>query len=121
MDRIETARASSAAASIAASATVRASQAAVACALGVPAPMLRAPTRCKADAAFARQVAIYLARIGFEHRYADIGRAFGRERTTVSHACRVVEDRRDEPRLDRVLTALEGGLVAWLRCFGEVR
>lgn len=57
--------------------------------------------------AFARQVAIYLAHVGFGLSFAAIGRLFQRDRTTVAHACRVIEDRRDDRDLDRRLTALE--------------
>ncbi len=32
---------------------------------------------------------------------------FQRDRTTVAHACGVVEDLRDDPRFDRVLELLE--------------
>jgi hypothetical protein len=37
----------------------------------------------------------------------DTGRLFGRDRTTVAHACCVVEDRRDDPAFDRALDLLE--------------
>jgi chromosomal replication initiation ATPase DnaA len=50
---------------------------------------------------------MYLAHVGFALSFEAIGRAFGRDRTTVSHACRVVEDSRDDARLDRRLSALE--------------
>jgi hypothetical protein len=30
-----------------------------------------------------------------------------RDRTTVAHACQVVEERRDDPRFDRVIELLE--------------
>jgi hypothetical protein len=39
--------------------------------------------------------------------FEAIGRAFDRDRTTVSHACRVVEDSRDDVGLDHRLAALE--------------
>jgi hypothetical protein len=32
---------------------------------------------------------------------------FGRDRTTVAHACLIVEDRRDDPVFDRILELLE--------------
>lgn len=65
------------------------------------------PTRGAPCVAFARQVAMYLAHIGFELSFATISRVFDRDPTTVSHACRVVEDGRDEFRLDLRLEALE--------------
>src|SRR4051812_49031166 len=46
--------------------------------------------------AFARQVAMYVAHTSFQLSLARIGRVFGRHRTTVSHACHVVEDGRDD-------------------------
>lgn len=111
----------SAAVILAATASARASEAAVARAFAVPVQRLRAASRGTADIALARQVAIYLVRVGSEYRFADVGRAFGRDRTTAAHACWVVEDRRDDGEFDRVLTALEGGLAAWSLCFGAAR
>lgn len=57
--------------------------------------------------AFARQVAMYLAHVGFGLNFESIGRAFGRDRTTVAHACRVVEDGRDDIWFDCRVTTLE--------------
>jgi chromosomal replication initiation ATPase DnaA len=68
---------------------------------------LLVPTRGAPQAAFARQVAIYLAHVCFGLSFAAVGRMFKRDRTTVAHACRVIEDRRDDRELDRRLTALE--------------
>ncbi|MGN6309094.1 MAG: helix-turn-helix domain-containing protein [Xanthobacteraceae bacterium] len=69
--------------------------------------VLLAPTRGAPQAAFARQVAIYLAHVCFGLSFATVGRMFRRDRTTVAHACRVIEDRRDDRELDRRLAALE--------------
>ncbi len=68
---------------------------------------LFAPTRGAPRTAFARQVAMYLAHIGFELSFETISRVFDRDRTTVSHACHVVEDGRDDIWLDCRLEALE--------------
>lgn len=68
----------------------------------------RGPSRGKAAIALSRQVAMYLARVVFAMRLADIGRVFGRDRTTVAHACALVEDRRDDPHFDRLVDLLEG-------------
>ncbi|EAQ35391.1 ATPase involved in DNA replication initiation [Nitrobacter sp. Nb-311A] len=73
----------------------------------IDAAAMMAPTRGAPRAAFARQVAMYLAHVGFALSFEAIGRAFDRDRTTVSHACRVVEDSRDDAGLDRRLAALE--------------
>src|SRR3954447_12325114 len=74
---------------------------------GVEFPDLFGPTRGAPRVAFARQVAMYLAHIGFELSLAAISRVFDRDRTTVSHACHIVEDSRDDIWLDCRLEALE--------------
>jgi hypothetical protein len=65
------------------------------------------PTRGAPRTAFARQVAMYLAHTAFRLSFATISRVFDRDPTTVSHACRVVEDGRDDIWLDCRLEALE--------------
>ncbi len=55
----------------------------------------------------ARQVAMYIASVGFGMSYARVAAALGRDRSTIQHACRVVEDRRDDPAFDRWIEALE--------------
>jgi hypothetical protein len=74
---------------------------------GLETAALFAPTRGAPRAAFARQVAMYLAHTGFELSFETISRVFGRDRTTASHACRIVEDGRDDIWLDCRLEALE--------------
>jgi hypothetical protein len=56
---------------------------------------------------FARQSAMYLAHVTFHLTYTEVGRAFGRDRTTAAYACQVVEERRDDPAIDAVLGSLE--------------
>jgi hypothetical protein len=63
-------------------------------------------------AAFARKLAMYLAHVAFGMSIGRVGRAFGRDRTTVAHACHVIEDKRDDPRFDRWLDALERSAAA---------
>lgn len=74
---------------------------------GLDMDALFAPTRGAPRAAFARQVAMYLAHTGFELSCETIGAVFDRDRSTVSHACHVVEDGRDDIWLDCRLEALE--------------
>ena len=85
-------------------------KAAVAAAFVVPITELRAPTRRRAPIALARQSAMYLAHVAFGLSFTEIGRAFGRDRTTAAHACRRIEDRRREARLDSALADLEHAL-----------
>lgn len=58
-------------------------------------------------AAHVRQIAMYVCHVALQLSFADIGTGFGRDRTTVSHACNVVEDRRDEPAFDDFVATLE--------------
>jgi len=81
--------------------------AAVAAAFTIPIGELRAGSRRSARTAFARQNAMYLAHVALGLNYSDVGRAFGRDRTTAAHACRIVEDRRTDPGLDARLASLE--------------
>lgn len=79
----------------------------VAFAFDVPADEIAAATRRSSRVAFARQVAMYLAHVAFELNLARVGLAFGRDRSTASYACQIVEDRRDDPDFDAWLDGLE--------------
>jgi chromosomal replication initiation ATPase DnaA len=83
-------------------------EAATAAAFAVPVDELRAPSRRAPAVAFARQSAMYLAHVVLGLRYSEIGRLFRRDRTTAAYACQLIEDRRDDPAIDRVLHTLEG-------------
>ncbi len=74
---------------------------------GVSGRDLRQATRGRADVARARQVAMYLTHVTCGMSLTQVGRTFARDRTTVSHACGVIEDGRDDPIFDRVLELLE--------------
>lgn len=63
--------------------------------------------RGKPRLAFARQIAMYLCNVEFSLSYECIGNVFGRDRSTVAHACRVVEDEREDGWLDCRVAALE--------------
>src|SRR5674476_665401 len=73
-------------------------EAATAAAFAVPVDELRAPSR-RAPA---------VAHVVLSLRYSEIGRLFRRDRTTAAYACALVEERRDDPTIDRVLVTLEG-------------
>ncbi|QEL26541.1 hypothetical protein FQV39_11825 [Bosea sp. F3-2] len=98
----------------------------------VPLAALRGATRGRQQVALARQVAMYLAHVTFGLSLTRVGTCFGRDRTTVRHACALVEDRRDDLRLECGLNALEAALLAlmnrlehrtekWNPLFGEIR
>jgi chromosomal replication initiation ATPase DnaA len=79
----------------------------VAAAFAVPSAELQARSRRGPYVAFARQSAMYLANVVFGLSFSEIGRGFRRDRTTAAHACRLIEDRRDDPAIDAVIAALE--------------
>ncbi len=85
----------------------------VAEASGVPPLLLLHPSRCDADAAEARQLAMYLMHVILRRSYHEVGRYFGRDRTTVAHACARIEDRRDESWFESFVEGLEGELTAY--------
>jgi len=85
----------------------RLSRALVSFAFNVKEQELAAATRSNAQAAFGRQIAMYLAHVAFELSLSRVAFAFGRDRTTVSHACHLIEDRRDDPGFDQKLEDLE--------------
>jgi Bacterial dnaA protein helix-turn-helix len=89
----------------------------VSTALGASLTELRGANRGRAPAAFARQTAMYLAHVHFGLSLSQVGRNFGRDRTTVSHACACVEDSRDDPKFERVLACLEAALDRWHQSF----
>jgi chromosomal replication initiation ATPase DnaA len=68
---------------------------------------LHSATRCGPRAAFARQIAMYLMHVVYGLTIGEVAERFGRERSTASHACRRIEDMRDDPALDRLLAKLE--------------
>ncbi|MEI9964513.1 MAG: helix-turn-helix domain-containing protein [Caulobacteraceae bacterium] len=76
-------------------------------ATGVPPGEIVAATRARAPAARARQMAMYLAHVGYAWPLARVGLAFGRDRTTASHACHLIEDLRDDQGFDAVISELE--------------
>ncbi len=60
-----------------------------------------------APIAYARQVAMYLSHISFGISFTQIGRFFGRDRTTVAHACQRIEDDRENLQIEWVLNLME--------------
>lgn len=81
---------------------------AAACERDLPEGAARRRPRCHM-----RQIAMYLSHVVLSVPYQTIATAFGRDRTTVVHACSVVEDRRDDAGYDRFVEQCE-------RCIGAV-
>lgn len=93
----------------------------VALAFSVDMHELRARKRGSSRVAFARQVSMYLAHVACGLSLTDVGGLYGRDRSTVAHACCVIEDQRDDSELDMKLDHLERAIVelvsalAWYR------
>ena len=82
----------------------------VAAAFTVPICELHHRSRRRASVALARQSAMYLAHVTLGLSFAEVGRVFGRDRTTAAYACRRIEDRRTDAQLDAALAELEQAL-----------
>jgi hypothetical protein len=83
----------------------------VAEATDVPPALLLADTRGRAEVANARHLAMYLMHVGLSRPMDAVGRIFGRHVTTVSHACRVIEDARDDPAFETMVAEIEAMLA----------
>lgn len=77
----------------------------------IPPPLLLNRTRGDAAAAVARQLAMYLTHVVLRRSYVEIGDFFGRDRTTVAHACARIEDLRELPEIEAELERLEAELA----------
>jgi chromosomal replication initiation ATPase DnaA len=85
----------------------------VASAFAVDPQALRSRGRGRASAAFARQVAMYLAHTRLGLSFTAVGSCFSRDRTTAAHACRTVENRRENVELDTIIDLLERAIDIW--------
>lgn len=75
---------------------------------GVTRAQLMASTRSSRDVAWARQVSVHLCHLVMpELSWSELGRLFGRDRTTVRHAHLKVADWRDLEDLDHRLEELQ--------------
>ncbi|MEF2071863.1 helix-turn-helix domain-containing protein [Consotaella aegiceratis] len=75
--------------------------------MDVPVADIARPQRSKAGICEARHVAMYLAHVIFQLSLTAIAVDFGRDRTSVAHAVRRIEDQRDDDAFDRLLCRLE--------------
>ena len=67
-----------------------------------------------------RQIAMYVCHVALQMRMSTIGEGFGRDRSTVAHACAVVEDRRDDRDFDEFVGAMERIALLAFGHFSEV-
>jgi chromosomal replication initiation ATPase DnaA len=68
---------------------------------------LRDAGRSRAEVSRARQIGMYLAHVTIGLQMQEVGDGFQRDRTTVAHACHLIEDLRDDPDFEQVLTMIE--------------
>ena len=76
-------------------------------AIGVPASEISLSRRSSRRVSAARQLGIYLAHTAAGLPLVKVAEFFGRDRTTAAHACRLIEDRRDDRGFDAELNELE--------------
>ena len=79
-------------------------------ATGIEADRIQSGGERQAQIARARQMAMYLNSITYQWSRCRIAQAFGRDRTTVGYACRVVEDLREDSVFDATIESLESCL-----------
>ena len=77
----------------------------------VAAGEMRAPTRGRPRAARARQIAIHLSQRVFAMSQQQLAAEFGRDRSTIGHACQLIERlRRADDEFDSTLSWMEAHL-----------
>jgi hypothetical protein len=84
----------------------------VMCVFAVETRDLQQAQRVRKNVALARQTAMYLAHVACSLSLTEVGVLFDRDRTTVAHACAIVEDRRDDANFDLTLELLERAILA---------
>jgi chromosomal replication initiation ATPase DnaA len=76
---------------------------------------LRRTGRTSLGVSRVRQVAMYVGNVALGLSMNEIGRGFGRDRTTVLYACHLVEDMRDDQDFDRIVSIMEKVAIAAFR------
>lgn len=79
---------------------------------------LREPGRSPINITRVRQVGMYVAHVVLGLKMTEVGRGFGRDRTTVQYACHLIEDLRDDEDFARVVNMTESVTAAAFRHFG---
>ncbi len=68
---------------------------------------IRSPKRHNLDVARVRQIGMYVANVVLGINMTMIGQGFGRNKSTVIHACHIIEDMRDDDEFDSLVARLE--------------
>jgi chromosomal replication initiation ATPase DnaA len=69
----------------------------------------------------ARQCGMYLACVYLGLPVALVARCFRRAPSAVHHACRTIEDAREDHDFERFISTLESGLRIWVRHYGPAQ
>lgn len=80
---------------------------------------LRSGQRGNSHVARIRQFGMYIAHTMFGLSMAEVAYAFCRERTTVKHACHLIEDMRENEKFDRSVSSFEYFIRALYPCGGS--
>ena len=83
---------------------------AVAIEFAIPETSIMSLSKGRSEASYARQVAMYLMFCIYGVTKSRIAEIFSRHFSTVSHACEVIEEQRDDPVLDAKIIVLENFL-----------
>ncbi|MDN2566359.1 chromosomal replication initiator DnaA [Aquibium sp. A9E412] len=87
----------------------------VAALFGVSGRELRGSGRGPTTVSRVRQIGMYVAHVVLRLNMTEVGRGFGRDRTTVQHACHLIEDLRDDAEFDRMVAMTERVTAAAFR------
>nr|WP_245447502.1 helix-turn-helix domain-containing protein [Nitratireductor sp. OM-1] len=68
---------------------------------------LREARRSSTSVTRVRQIGMYVAHVVLGLNMTEVGRGFGRDRTTVQYACHLIEDMRDDEEFDRIVLMTE--------------
>ncbi len=68
---------------------------------------IRSPKRQSLAVARVRQIGMYVANVVLGINMTTIGHGFGRNKSTVIHACHLIEDMRDDEEFDQIIARLE--------------
>lgn len=75
---------------------------------------LRHPGRSSLSVSRVRQIAMYVTHVALGLSMREVGQGFGRDRTTVLHACHQIEDMRDDQEFDGIVAMTERVMTAAL-------
>jgi chromosomal replication initiation ATPase DnaA len=76
---------------------------------------MRRTGRTAFDVSRVRQIAMYVTHVVLGLSMVEVGKGFQRDRTTVLHACHLIEDMRDDGDFDQIIGMTERVAVAAFR------